>query len=97
MSQTQTLAEFFENSGCNQMWFSSIGQPTGCDVSRESPDDDSVFESITTNPDFWDLRGQIDELGRWECIGDDLQHCCDYLGNSLTRLVAIPEHRQAGE
>lgn len=87
--KTTTLAAFFNEVGCNQLWVCSTAQPTGYTVTRDA-DDNEVFESCCTNPDFWELRGEVDDLGRWDCLGDDLRHCCDYAGNNLTRLVALP-------
>lgn len=83
-----TLADFFSEIGCNQLWVCSTAQPSGLTISREA-EDNEVFESCCTNPDFWDLRGGLNEDGNWECNTEDLLNCCDFRGNSLTRLVAI--------
>lgn len=86
MKNEITLAEFFNTHTVNTMFFTSVGNPTGGVVHREAPDNE-VFENITTNPDFWELKGEITSLGNWSCV--ELQNCCDYLGNSILNMIAF--------
>ncbi len=82
--KTVTLAEFFEANSVSEMSFTSTA--SGGVIRREA-DDNEVFENVTTNPAFWSLRGTV-KGNAWRCLEEDLQHCCDYRGNSLLTLEA---------
>ena len=73
--------------GVSHVWFTSVGQPAGCDLRAEDGDELCLPGDNTggDGSDWWDLEGEV-ESGKWEWDGEgDPQ---DWRANTVTRIVA---------
>ena len=85
-----TLAEF----GADQVWYASIGAPTGETVDLFFTDDETGERAEFTDPrdaenaipDWWSLEGTTDGAGEWEWDGRGEPR--DFGRNAVTLLKA---------
>ena len=70
--------------GTGHVWFTSVGQPTGCDLAAE--DGEPLSLPGESESDWLDLEGAING-NRWEWDGNGKP--IDFNGNTVTRIVAF--------
>lgn len=75
--------------GTSHVWFTSVGQPAGCDLQAE--ENDSLHlpgDSIGGDGPWWDLEGAV-EGKRWTWDGQGKP--TDHRANTVTKIVAYLE------